>query len=328
MITETRYKALRVYREQGIHLETVPTKNLGHNEVLIASEYSSVNYKDALAVTGWGKILHHFPMTPGIDVAGTVLRSNYPEIVSGMHVLVTGTGLGERFDGGYSGSVQLSGRSVLPCPRQLSTRTAMIYGTAGFTAALAIQRMEENNQSPDQGPILVTGASGGVGSMAVTLLAARGYEVAAMTSHSSKTGYLHALGATTVLNRQKIAFGKRPLESVEWAGAIDSVGGETLAWLTRTLRPGGNIAVIGLAGGQELNTTVMPFILRGINLLGINSVDCPMELRKKIWEQLSSALPARKLEFIVSGEIALGEVAGRCADMLQGRTQGRCLVKF
>lgn len=328
MKSATHYTALRIYREQGTHLESIPFRNLGENEVLIAAEYSSVNYKDALAITGWGKILHHFPMTPGIDVAGTVHRSNHPEIAVDTKVLVTGCGLGERFDGGFAEYAQVSGDIVLPCPDQLNPRTAMIFGTAGFTAALAIQRMEDNHQSPDQGPVLVTGASGGVGSMAVALLAARGYEVSAMTHRISKTGYLHALGATTVLDRHKMTFGKRPLESVEWAGAIDSVGGETLSWLTRTLRPGGNIATIGLAGGQELNTTVMPFILRGINLLGINSVNSPMSQRQKIWEQLSTALPSRKLEFMLSDEITLNQITERATRMLQCQTQGRCLVKL
>jgi len=279
-------------------------------------------------VMGQGKILRKQPMTPGIDIAGEITLSKDDRFNVGDTVLVTGCGLGERFDGGYAEQVTVPADFVVPCPDGLTPREAMIIGTAGFTAALALHRMEENHQSPADGPVVVTGASGGVGSMAIDMLAGRGYEVTAISGKPTMFDDLKALGATEVLDREQFDPGKRPLEQARWAGAIDNVGGETLAGLTRMIKPRGNIASIGLAGGHELHTTVMPFILRGINLLGINSVDCPMPLRRQLWDRLSSDLKPRALDKILCSELSLQDIPNHCEKMLTGSTSGRALVTY
>ena len=320
--------SLRVHKALGAQLVTLPSPVPVDGEVVIHSHYSSINYKDALAVTGRGKILTELPMTPGIDVAGEILLSNDDRFKLGDSVFVTGCGLGERFDGGYAEQVKISADFVVPCPEGLTPREVMIIGTAGFTAALAIHRMEENHQSPADGPIVVTGASGGVGSMAINMLANRGYEVTGISGKTAAFDYLKKLGASEVINREQFDLGQRPLEKARWAGAIDNVGGEMLAGLTRMIHPRGNIAAIGLAGGHELHTTVMPFILRGINLLGINSVDCPMALRKQLWTQLAGEIKPQALEQIVSQELSLPEVAAYCESMTNGSTSGRALINL
>jgi len=320
--------ALRVYKDQGTQLESLPPPRPKEGEVLIHSQYSSINYKDALAVTGLGKILRTLPMIPGIDVAGEILLSNDDRFNVGDSVLVTGCGLGECFDGGYAEQVKVAADFVIPCPDGLTPREAMTIGTAGFTAALAIQRMEENHQTPADGPIVVTGASGGVGSMAIDMLAGRGYDVTAISGKTTAFDYLKKLGASEIINREELDLGQRPLEEARWAGAIDNVGGKILAGLTRTMKPRGNIAAIGLTGGFELQTTVMPFILRGINLLGINSVDCPMPLRHQLWTRLAEALKPRALEQIISTELSLSEVATYCESMINGSTYGRAIVNL
>jgi len=320
--------ALRVHQDQGAQRETFAPHVHKDGEVVIRSHYSSVNYKDALAVTGQGKILKELPMTPGIDVAGEIILSKDDRFNLGDTVLVTGYGLGERFDGGYAEQVTVPADFVVPCPDSLTPREAMIIGTAGFTAALALQRMEENHQSPADGPIVVTGASGGVGSMAINILAGCGYEVTAISGKPAMLDDLKALGATEVIDREQFDPGKRPLEQARWAGAVDNVGGEALAGLTRMVKPRGNIASIGLAGGHELHTTVMPFILRGINLLGINSVDCPMPLRRQLWDRLSNDLKPRALDKILSSELSLQDIPSYCERMMQGNTSGRALVTY
>ena len=319
---------LRVHQDQGAQLETLEPPAPEDGDVVIRSHYSSVNYKDALAVTGQGKILRKLPMTPGIDIAGEITLSKDDRFNVGDTVLVTGCGLGERFDGGYAEQVTVPADFVVPCPDGLTPREAMIIGTAGFTAALALHRMEENHQSPADGPVVVTGASGGVGSMAIDMLAGRGYEVTAISGKPTMFDDLKALGATEVLDREQFDPGKRPLEQARWAGAVDNVGGETLAGLTRMIKPRGNIASIGLAGGHELHTTVMPFILRGINLLGINSVDCPMPLRRQLWDRLSSDLKPRALDKILRSELSLQDIPNHCEKMLTGSTSGRALVTY
>ena len=320
--------SLRVHKALGAQLVTLPSPVPVDGEVVIHSHYSSINYKDALAVTGRGKILTELPMTPGIDVAGEILLSNDDRFKLGDSVFVTGCGLGERFDGGYAEQVKISADFVVPCPEGLTPREVMIIGTAGFTAALAIHRMEENHQSPADGPIVVTGASGGVGSMAINMIENRGYEVIGISGKTAAFDYLKKLGASEVINREQFDLGQRPLEKARWAGAIDNVGGEMLAGLTRMIHPRGNIAAIGLAGGHELHTTVMPFILRGINLLGINSVDCPMALRKQLWTQLAGEIKPQALEQIVSQELSLPEVAAYCESMTNGSTSGRALINL
>ncbi len=322
-------RALRCYADRHCQLEPQPAPpEPGPGEVVIAGHYSAVNYKDALAVTGRARILRRLPLTPGIDVAGEVLASADPRWRPGDAVLVTGCGLGERIDGGYAAWVRVPGECVVALPAGLTPRQAMLLGTAGFTAALAIQRLEENHQRPALGPMVVTGATGGVGSLAVQMLAGLGFDVVAVTGKADRADWLRGLGAAEILLRQDVDFGEKPLETARWGGAIDMLGDDWLAWLTRTVRPHGNIAAVGLAAGYLLETTVMPFILRGISLLGINSVDVPAERRRAIWQRLAGPLRPPRLDDIAAGEITLDEVPAWCERMLTGQSHGRMLVRL
>lgn len=322
-------KSLRVASdEKGIHAELtdVPVPQAGAGEVLIRAEFSSVNYKDALAATGAGKIMKTLPLTGGIDVAGTVAASGDPRINEGQAVLVTGYGLGVEVDGGYAEYVRVPADWVVPLPTGLTAYQAMALGTAGFTAALAVQRMEENGLTPGQGPVLVTGATGGVGSLVVDMLAGLGHEVVALSGKAERAVYLQGLGASRVLDRHSLEMGERPLEKALWAGAVDTVGGKTLAWLTRTMQYRGVIAACGLAGGTDLNTTVMPFILRGVSLLGIDSVACPMIQRQSIWQRLASDLKPRHLEGGIACSVSLADLPGVFQGFLDGTVTGRIVV--
>jgi NADPH2:quinone reductase len=290
--------------------------------------YSGINYKDALAATGAGKILRRYPLVGGIDLAGVVESSSDARYKPGDHVLVTGCELSETHDGGYSQYARVKGDWVIPIPTGLDDRAAMAVGTAGFTAALAIHRMEENGQSPAKGPIVVTGATGGVGSIAIDMLGARGYEVIAVSGKNQAVGYLESLGAARVLMRQGIDYGSRPLERAQFAGAVDNVGGDMLAWLTRTVGYGGNIASIGLAGSPKLETTVMPFILRAVNLLGINSSGPSRELRLALWKRIASDLAPRHLNEIVTREIELDALPTAFAPYIEGAVIGRTVVRI
>jgi NADPH2:quinone reductase len=322
---------LRIDQEQGVsraRVETLRLDDLSPGNVLIRAHYSSVNYKDALAVTGKGKILRRFPLVGGIDVSGVVESSDDFRFHAGDQVLVTGYGLSQDHDGGYADYVRVPADWVVPVPKGLSLADAMALGTAGFTAALAIQRMEDNGQRPDQGGIVVTGATGGVGSLAIDLLAGRGYEVVAITGKHEAVEDLKALGARQVLFRHELAMGRQPLEKTQWGGAIDNVGGELLAWLTRTVSLWGNIASIGMAGGSELHTTVMPFILRGVSLLGVSSANCPMPLRRRIWQRLATDLRPKHLDRIVTATVSLDDVPGVSEKMLAGKHRGRTVVKI
>lgn len=325
------FRALRIHQEQGVSrasLETLRLEDLSSGNVLIRGRYSSVNYKDALAVTGKGKILRRFPLVGGIDVAGTVEASDDSRFHIGDQVLVTGYGLSQDHDGGYAEYVRVPADWVVPVPESLSLFDVMALGTAGFTAALAIQRMEDNGQRPDQGPIVVTGATGGVGNFAIDLLAGRGYEAVAVTGKREAVKDLEELGARQVLFREELSMGRQPLEKMQWGGAIDNVGGDLLAWLTRTISLWGNIASIGLAGGSELHTTVMPFILRGVSLLGISSANCPMPLRRRIWQRLATDLRPRHLTRIVTATVPLDAVSAVSQQMLAGTHRGRTVVKI
>ena len=325
------FRALRVYEEDtGIsaHLETLTLDDLSPGEVVIEVRYSSVNYKDALAATGSAPILRHYPLNGGIDLAGRVISSDDSRFAAGDAVLVTGYGLSQDHDGGYSEVARIPADWVVALPDGLSLYECMCLGTAGFTAGLAIQRMLHNDQRPDQGPIIVTGASGGVGSIAVDVLSQLGFEVVAFTGKAESIDYLTDLGAERVILREATRTGQRALEKGLWGGAIDTVGGETLAWLTRTVKSWGNIASIGLAGGSELHTTVMPFIIRGINLLGINSAGCPMPLRKTVWNHLATDFRPPHLDKIVSGELSLEALEVFFPQMLQGKTRGRWVVRI
>ncbi len=288
-----KFKAFRIDKSDdgiGGRFAQIGLDELTPGEVVIRAVYSGINYKDALAATGAGRILKQFPLNGGIDVAGVVESSGTDSVRPGDKVLVTGCGLGEEVDGGYAEFVRARPELVVPLPDDMDLWEAMCLGTAGFTAGLAVMRMERNGQTPDLGPIAVTGASGGVGSLVTSMLAGSGYEVVGITGKADAADYLGRLGAARVLDRRAIDMGGRPLEKALWGGAVDNVGGDLLAWLTRTVDWWGNIASIGLAGGFKLETTVMPFILRGVSLLGINSVKTPRPERLDVWRRLATDL--------------------------------------
>jgi NADPH2:quinone reductase len=301
---------------------------LSAGDVVIRVAYSSINYKDALAATGAGKILRRSPLVGGIDLAGTVVGSRDARYAEGDAVLVTGCGLSETQDGGYAEYARVAGDSVIPIPAGLDARTTMAIGTAGFTAALAITKMELNGLVPGSGAVVVTGASGGVGSVAIDMLAGRGYEVVAVSGKPEADDYLRRLGAARILRRQDVDYGKRPMERALWAGAIDNVGGETLAWLTRTVDAGGSIVSVGLAGGADLQTTVMPFILRGINLLGVTSSGTPRAPRLAAWQRIADDLKPRHLAALVTREIPFAALPDAFGDYLRGAVTGRTIVRI
>ena len=327
------FKAFRVFDENGKIQGRVVAMTLGElsagdvPHVVIRAAYSSVNYKDALAATGAGKILRRFPLVAGIDVAGTVDSSSDPRFTAGQPVLVTGFDLGVNSDGGYSERVRVPADWVVPIPDGLTAFDVMTIGTAGFTAALSIVEMERNGLAPGGGPVVVTGASGGVGSVAVELLAGLGYQVTAVTGKDDQHGFLRSLGAKEVLARSSIQMGTKPLEKATWAGAVDPVGGETLAWLTRTMMYGGSIASSGLTGGTELKTTVLPFILRGVKLLGIDSVLCPMGPRLAVWRRIGTDMKPKHLRAIAH-EVGLEDLPRVFPELLQGNARGRTVVKI
>ena len=325
------YLACRVHREDSTiqhHLEMLDVKPLIDGHVLIKVEYSGINYKDALGVTGKGKIYSQFPITAGIDCAGTIEASEDPRFHKGDTVLVNGCGLGERQDGGYGEKVMVPADWVINMPSGLTTRTSMIFGTAGFTAALAIDRMEQNDQTPEQGPIVVTGASGGVGSFAVSMLAQLGYKVIAMSGREEHTDYLKELGASEVLNAQQLKLGTRPLEDARFAGVIDNVGGDVLSGLIRHVDLWGNVASIGMASDHNYSATVFPLILRGVSLLGVSSTNCPMARRKKVWQRIAAEMLPANINAIVSKEIALKDISPCFEEILERRHRGRILVKI
>jgi acrylyl-CoA reductase (NADPH) len=325
------FRAFRIHDNSGVvvaGLEDIELDELTPGEIVIRAHYSSVNYKDALAATGKGKILRRFPLIGGVDVAGVVSASVDNRFSVGDEVLVTGCGLGESQDGGFSEVVRVPADWVVPLPAGLTLFDAMALGTAGFTAALAIDRLEQNGLHPGQGPVMVTGASGGVGSIAIDLLSGRGYEVVALNRKPETSAYLQSLGAAEVLDAKDVAASDRPLQTVRWAGAIDNVGGEILGWLTRTVQPWGSIASIGLAGGMELHTTVMPFILRGVSILGITSANCPMDRRRKVWNRLVTDLKPKHLNRIVAGTVTIDELPRVFETVLSSQHQGRYVVKL
>lgn len=329
--TMQKFLAFRIDRKKGRHqagFERITLDELSDGDVVIRALYSSINYKDALVATGSGNILRKFPLVGGIDVGGVVEQSDVSKFNEGAPVLVCGSGLSETLDGGYAGYVRVPSDCVVSLPLGLSLFEAMAIGSAGFSAALALDTMQNNGQTPELGPIVVTGASGGVGSYSVDLLSGQGYQVVAITGKPQSRDYLESLGASKVLFRQDLKMGSRPLEKGLWGGAVDSVGGELLAWLTRTVKPRGNIASVGLVGGINLKTTVMPFILRGINILGINSVFCPATLRDQIWQRLASDLRPAHIEKIIHHEIPLDQIADFFQNYLHGKVIGRTVVKI
>ncbi len=326
-----KFKAFRVHNQDGrisARFDQVDLGDIGTGDVVIRSMYSNINYKDALAATGAGKIMKSFPLVAGIDAAGIVHSSDDPRFKPEDPVLVVGCGLGETHDGGFSEYVKVKGDWIVPLPDGLTLKEAMAIGTAGFTAGMAIQRIEDNGQHPDNGTVFVTGATGGVGGLAVSMLAGLGYRVAALTIVPGTDDYLKKLGAEEVIDGTQLEMGERPLEQGLWAGAIDAVGGKTLGWITRTMKPLGNIAAIGLAGGFKLETTVMPFILRGVNLLGINSTYCPVDLREKVWSRLAADLKPSALDLVAGRTVAFEELPDLFNDYIEGNITGRTVVRI
>ncbi len=330
MTVPASFRAFRIHSDGGHRagIESISLDDLSPGEVVIRAAYSSVNYKDALAGTGSGKILRSFPLVGGIDVAGHVLASTDPRFKEGDAVLCTGSGLSETRDGGYSEVVRLPGEWTIPLPAGLSLREAMVLGTAGFTAGLSLLRMEQNGQSPGMGPVVVTGATGGVGSLALDILTRAGYEAHAISGKAEHADFLRGLGATEVFPRDTLASATRPLENARWAGAIDNVGDPALAALTRVIQPYGNIASCGLAGGHGLATTVMPFIIRGVSLLGIASAGTARGQRELVWERLSGPWKPAHLDAICTRETALDQLPEVFPTLLAGQSFGRTVVRI
>jgi acrylyl-CoA reductase (NADPH) len=318
-----------VFEEEGRvvpRLVTMEPGELSPGDVVVRVHWSGINYKDALAVTGRGKILKRFPLNAGIDAAGIVESSGDARFRPGDEVLVNGMGLGESRDGGFAEVLRVPGDWIVPLPAGLTLRESMILGTAGFTAALAIHRMELNGQRPDMGPVVVTGATGGVGSVAVSILASRGYAVTAVSGRPEHNGYLRTLGAAEVKTPDELRLGSRPLEAARFGGAIDNVGGELLAGLTRHVGLWGQIACIGMAASSQLETTVFPLILRGVSLLGISSGNCPMPLRHEVWNRLGADLKPPHLGEIVARAVSLDQVIETASLLTERRALGRILV--
>jgi acrylyl-CoA reductase (NADPH) len=295
-------------------------------DVTVAVDYSTVNYKDGLVATGAGGLVKQYPHVPGIDFAGTVISSENPAYTTGSKVILTGWRVGEVRWGGHAQKARVHGDWLVPLPRGLTTRQAMAIGTAGFTAMLAVIALENHGLTPQSGEVLVTGAAGGVGSIASAILANRGYRVVASTGRADAHAYLRRLGVTTVVDRAPFDdVAKRPLEGERWAGCVDSVGGNTLARVLAQTQYGGSVAAVGLAGGSKLEHTVIPFLLRGVNLLGIDSVMCPMARRIGAWSRLLAELPLEQLEAIMV-EAALGDVPRLAREILAGRVRGRAVI--
>ena len=335
-LSSTPFRAYRIHQENGKasgRMETIALDDLGSDglaagEVVVKVAYSTINYKDALAATGTGKILRRYPLVGGIDLSGEVVASTHPSLSKGQKVVVNGCGLSETHDGGYAEYARLQADWVVPLPDGIDEFQAMALGTAGFTAALGIHRMEQNGQAPEQGEVLVNGATGGVGSLAIDMLAGRGYRVVALSGKKDAESYLKEIGAARIISRDALTMGTRPLEEGLWAGAIDNVGGDILAWLTRTTQPWGNIASIGMAASHELKTTVMPFILRGVSLLGINSVLTPRALRLDVWRRLATDLKPRHLDRIVTQTIDFDALPGAFDAFIKGNVTGRTVVRI
>ena len=324
------FKAVRVSQDDGkavtSALVDATIDELGAGDVVIASRFASINYKDALAVTGRGRIMTRFPCIAGIDVAGVVESSADPRFKAGDPVFVNGFGLGVSHDGGFSERVRVPADWVIPVPQGMTLLEVGTMGVAGFTAALAIDLMELNGLAPGNGRVLVNGATGGCASIGIDMLARRGYQVVALTGKLASRDYLMDLGAAEVLVRDEFEMGKKALEKAQFAGALDSVGGEQLSWLTRSMTDNGVIGAFGNAGGADLATSVFPFILRGVRLIGVNS-NATMAVRRKVWARVATDLRPRHLDRI-GFPIALAQVIEHCARSIDGKVQGRAIVHY
>lgn len=326
----SKFNAFRIFDDENGYRAAIVEQSLDEQsdgDVVIRVRYSGVNYKDALAATGKGKILRTFPLNGGIDAAGTVADAGDSGFSEGDEVLITGCGLSETRDGGYSQYLRVPSKWLVPLPDGLTLRDAMVLGTAGFTAALSLWRMEANGQTPDMGPVVVTGATGGVGSIAIDLLTRAGYEAHAISGKVQRFDWLRELGAAQCVSRNELYWSEKPLDSTHWAGAIDNVGGDMLAGLTRVIKPWGSIAACGMAGGIGVRTTVMPFIIRGVSLLGINSAGCPYAIRKELWQRLAGDWKPAHLDRIENREVSLDELPDCFETALAGGSLGRVVVR-
>ncbi len=324
-------KAFRIFNENNKiegRICDVPAAEIGRGEIVFRCAWSSVNFKDALAATGTGgKIIRNYPLIGGIDAAGTVLSSADPRFKPGDEIICTSYDMGVAHDGGFSQVCRVPADWVVALPKGLTTYEAMALGTAGYTAGLSVELLELNGMAPNNGKVLVNGATGGVASLAIDMLAAKGYSVTAVSGKPDAQDFLRELGASEIIDRSKIEFGTRPLEKPLWAAAFDSVGGDQLGWLTRTLQPQGVIASFGNAGGIEFKSTVLPFILRGIRLIGVDSAATPMPLRRRVWDRLAADLKPPHLDKIAQ-VIELADLPGYFERMLKGGIRGRAVVRI
>lgn len=327
----SKFKAFLIEEaEEGVNssFKTIDTADLDPGEVLIKTAYSSVNFKDALAATGAGKIIRRFPCVGGIDLSGVVVESSSDEFKVGQEVIATSYDIGVAHHGGYAEYCRVPAKWVVPMPAGLDLFSSMALGTAGFTAGLAVERMEHNGLNPDAGPVLVNGATGGVGGIAIDILSALGYDVTAMTGKPDQSDYLKSLGAAEILDTASLDLAKiRPLGRETWAGVVDNLGGDILSWLASTVKVGGAIASIGLAASFKFNTTVMPYILRGVTLAGIDSVNADMEVRRKVWGRLATDMKPKNLDKIVT-TVAFDDLPATFEAVMQAKMRGRSVVKI
>lgn len=327
----SKFKAFLIEEaEEGVNsnFKTIDTADLDPGEVLIKTAYSSVNFKDALAATGAGKIIRRFPCVGGIDLSGVVVESSSDEFKVGQEVIATSYDIGVAHHGGYAEYCRVPAKWVVPMPAGLDLFSSMALGTAGFTAGLAVERMEHNGLNPDAGPVLVNGATGGVGGIAIDILSALGYDVTAMTGKPDQSDYLKSLGAAEILDTASLDLAKiRPLGRETWAGVVDNLGGDILSWLASTVKVGGAIASIGLAASFKFNTTVMPYILRGVTLAGIDSVNAEMEVRRKVWGRLATDMKPKNLDKIVT-TVAFDDLPATFEAVMQAKMRGRSVVKI
>lgn len=330
-MSNTQFRALVVEEaEPKKYVTSIKTRSIDDlppGEVLIKVHYSALNYKDALSSIGNKGVTRNYPHTPGIDAAGCVVSSEHPDFSEDDEVLVTSYDLGMNTDGALAEYIRVPAKWVIRLPTGLSLKQAMMFGTAGLTAGLMINTLVENGLQPDQGPVLVTGATGGVGSLAVAILAKAGYPVAAVTGKPEAADFLRSLGATEVLSRDQVIDTERPMLKERWGGVVDVVGGDMLASAIKATRYGGSVTCAGLVGSPELNTSVFPFILRAVSLIGIDSAECPMELRQAVWNKLADAWKPECLETLTN-EITLDQVEEKLAALLQGKAKGHYVVKL